>query len=258
MSRKTSPTRIAALLKALAETGNQSLACERAKVSRSWVQLHRSTDPEFDAEVRSAIETAKAHFDSLSANGEGERRPPSGWGFAEGEELVVKGTDGTGRGKRVQVARARAKQWTPRTETRFLTALSSTCNVKAACAAVGLTPASAYGHRRRWRTFRSRRNAAIERGYDRIEFALIEAGCNIFSPREQPPEVDLGPMRVADAIQVLQMHKHQVHGLGGAPGRWRPVSKAEIEATRARILHLLDKEERATARRKARAGGAEG
>ena len=51
MSRKTSPARRAAFLKALSETGNQTIAAERAKVSRSWVQLHRSTDPAFDADV---------------------------------------------------------------------------------------------------------------------------------------------------------------------------------------------------------------
>ena len=38
-----------------------------------------------------------------------ERRPPSGWGFPDGEELLVKGTGGSGGGKRVQIARARRR-----------------------------------------------------------------------------------------------------------------------------------------------------
>jgi len=37
MSHKTSPARRTALFQALRENGNQTLACERAKVSRSWV-----------------------------------------------------------------------------------------------------------------------------------------------------------------------------------------------------------------------------
>ena len=96
MSRKTSPARRAAFLKALSETGNQTIAAERAKVSRSWVQLHRSTDPRFKADVAAAVAEAKAHLDGLGANGEGSRKPPSGWGHLDGEELVVKGSPGGG------------------------------------------------------------------------------------------------------------------------------------------------------------------
>ena len=62
----------------------------------------------------------------------GERgEPPSGWGFLDGEELVVQGTGGSGGGKRIQIARARPRQWTPRIEDRFLATVAATCNVKA-------------------------------------------------------------------------------------------------------------------------------
>ena len=47
---------------------------------------------------------------------------------------------GQARGRRVQIARARVKQWTPRVEDRFLATLAATCNVKAACAEVRMTP----------------------------------------------------------------------------------------------------------------------
>ena len=47
------------------------------------------------------------------------------------------------------VAPALPKQWTPRVEAHFLAALRETCNVKAACAEVGLTQQSGYGHRKR-------------------------------------------------------------------------------------------------------------
>lgn len=127
MSAKISAARRAAFLKALRETGNQTIAHERAKVSRSWVQLHRSTDPQFKADVAAAVAGARA--DLSRADG---RRPPSGWGFLDGEELVVKGSGGSGGGRRVQIARARVKQWTPRIEDRFLATLGATCNVKAA------------------------------------------------------------------------------------------------------------------------------
>src|SRR3546814_3012951 len=60
MSVKFSEARRRAFLKALQETGNQTLAAKQAKVSGSWVQLHRSTDPEFKRQVEEAVAEAKA------------------------------------------------------------------------------------------------------------------------------------------------------------------------------------------------------
>lgn len=73
MSRKTSAARRAAFFKALRETGNQTIAAERAKVSRSWVQLQRSVDPAFKAAVAAAVAEAKAGLSRADG-----RQPPSG------------------------------------------------------------------------------------------------------------------------------------------------------------------------------------
>ena len=59
MSAKISASRRAAFLKALGETGNQTLSAERAKVSRSWVTAQRARDAGFDGAVRAAIEAAR-------------------------------------------------------------------------------------------------------------------------------------------------------------------------------------------------------
>ena len=119
MSRKTSPARRAAFLRRSRETGNQTLAAERAKVSRSWVQLQRSTDPAFKAEVAAAVAEARANL--LAGRGSGSMRPSREWAHLAGEELVVRGS----RGRRVQIARARLHQWTPRVEERFLAMLAA-------------------------------------------------------------------------------------------------------------------------------------
>lgn len=79
MTAKTSQARKDAFLAALEETGNQTLAAERAKVSRSWVSLHRSGDPEFRRLSDEAIAAAKARLGAHP-----ERLPPSGWGFLDG------------------------------------------------------------------------------------------------------------------------------------------------------------------------------
>jgi hypothetical protein len=249
MSHKTSPQRRAAFFQALRETGNQTIAAERAKVSSSWVQLHRVTDPEFKSDVAEAVAEARESLSWAADQARGARgscKPPRGWGHLDGEELVVKGSGGSGGGRRVQIARARLKQWTPRIEDRFLATLAATCNVKAACAEVGFTQASAYGHRKRWPAFATRWDEAIADGYARIEAALVENGCNLFSTPEVPPEAAMPPMTVAEAIQLLHMHKHQVLGLGKAPGKRRrpPPTLAEMKPG---ILRKFEAFERARA-----------
>ncbi|HEV2818366.1 MAG TPA: hypothetical protein VGW40_14230 [Allosphingosinicella sp.] len=238
-----SPQRRAAFLKAVRETGNQTIAAERAKVSRSWVQLHRTEDPEFRRELEAAIKAAKESLTWAPDRVRGTRgsnRPPRGWGHLDGEELVVKGTGGSGGGKRVQIARARLKQWTPRVEDRFLAVLAATCNVKAACAAVGMTAASAYAHRQRWPGFMARWDAAIEVAYRRIEVALDQAAEQLLGTCDLPPEEPLGPMNVDQAIHLMHMHKHQVEGLGKAPGAWRrPRTLDEVRGSILRKLRAI-------------------
>jgi hypothetical protein len=215
MSRKFSEARKQAFLKGVRETGNQTIAAERAKVSRSWVQLHRSTDPQFDADCRAAIAEAKeslAWAPDRVRGTRGSNRPPSGWGHLDGEELVVKGTGGSGGGKRVQIARARLKQWTPRVEDRFLATLAATCNVKAACAAVAMTAASAYAHRKRWPGFAARWDAAIEAGYERLEEELTASAIAFFEPPEPGEpwfEPVVEPMSVRDCISIVRLHERR-------------------------------------------------
>jgi hypothetical protein len=235
MTAKFGAARRRAFLAALGKTGNQTLAAERAKVSRSWVRLHRSGDAEF----RRAMDEAVASF--ALGNGTGNA-PPSGWGFLDGAELVVRGTGGAGGGKRVQIARARVKEWSPRVENRFLATLAATCNVKAACAEAGLTAASAYNHRRRWPAFQRRWDAAVDEGYMRIELGLIESAGSFFSGEALPDAEPLTGMTVDHALHLLHMHKHQVHRIGGRPGlRARPLDIEDVRAEILRRVAVLDR-----------------
>ena len=236
MSAKTSAARRAAFLAALGETGNQTLAAERARVSSSWVQLHRKGDPEFRRESDAAIAEARARLARAPA-----MRPPAGWGSLEGEELVVRGS---GRG-RTQIARARLSQWTPRLETRFFATLAATCNVKAACAEVGMSATAAYNHYRRWPTFAARWDAALENGYVRLELGLLESAGNIFSATDVMLDAPLPPMTIDQAIHLMHMHKHRLHGLGKRPGGLP--KPPDIEKVRASILRKIEAVERGDA-----------
>jgi hypothetical protein len=236
MAKKFSAARRAAFLRALSETGNQTIAAERAKVSRSWVTLHRASDPEFRGRMEAAVAEAKRRLRGASAVA-----PGASWGSLDGEELVVRG----GNGRRVQIARARMKQWTPRLEARFLETLAATCNVKAACAAVGLSVASAYQHADRWAAFANRWQAAVEEGYFRIELQLMERSSRSLSL--SPAQADAGAATDEALFHQLYMHQHGLRGIGKAPGR--PL-KLRLEARDEAVAVLLKGIERVEARKK--------
>lgn len=205
-----SECRRATFLKALEVCGNQTVAAERTCVSRSWVCKERGLNPEFDAECRRVIDAARARLRKAEGN-----RPPEGWGHLDGVELVVRGTNG----RRVQIARARAGQWTARSEDRFLEVFAATCNARAAYAAAGKSKGSAYTHRKRWPGFARRWEEAEETGYWRLEDALFERGANLFSADELPPDAPISRMTVDEALQLLRLHQFQVREIGKAPGR---------------------------------------
>lgn len=267
MSKKFSAARRAAFLKAVAETGNQTIAAERAKVSRSWVTLHRSTDPAFDAAVREALRQAQDRLLGISekgtdphptrpsagppspACGRGEgNQPPKKWRYHQGEELVVRGTGGRRRAgaeplgrPREQIRRARVKEWTARTEQRFLAALAACCNIKRACAEVGLSTASQHAHARRWPAFAAACEQALSIGATRIEAGLLANSAPLWDASEVSPEAPIPAMTAAEAIQLLRLHKK-----GGAgqprrrPGRPpRTASEAEVKAALAAQLAKL-------------------
>lgn len=200
MAAKMDARRRAAYLAALAATGNRTLAAERAKVSRSWVLKLRTTDPTFAADFDAAVATAKARLDGASGVG-----PVGAWRARNGEELTVQ----SGNGRWRQVTRTRLRQWTPRIEARFLAEVGASCNVQRACAAVEMSRQSAYAHRRRWPDFAERWDAAIEQGYDRLAAALVANVGAMLGDTELVPEVDMGPVTVTEAVQLLGRHKRR-------------------------------------------------
>jgi hypothetical protein len=232
MLKKMSQRRRAAFLRALEATGNQTLAAERACVSRSWVCKERSLNAGFDAACRAAIGAAKERLTEA-----GENAPPSGWGHLDGVELVVRGA----RGRRVQVARARAGQISPKVEDRFLAVLAATCNVKAALAAAGISKSAAYTHRKRWPGFARRWHEALEVGELRLELAVAHHAANPASstglPEPAPMAILLTPEQ---ALHSLHMHKNRLFGLGRRPGRQgRPPGIEQVTAKIVRICELI-------------------
>lgn len=231
MHKRMSARRRDAFLRALAATGNITLSAERAKVSRSWVLKARKADPEFDA---ACIEAEWESFETLAASA--DNKPAArGWGHLDGVALVVRGSNR----RRVQIARARVREFSPATENRFLAVLPSTCSVKAACAAIGISKGAAYAHRRRWPGFARRWDAAIEEGAIRLEFALATAHCNPFSSPELPGPAPMPAMGAGAMLHNLHMHKNQLFGAGKRPGLW-PRRRPSIEVVVDGIVERIE------------------
>ncbi|MEP7349262.1 MAG: hypothetical protein ABI668_04825 [Sphingorhabdus sp.] len=240
MSKKASAARTEAFFKALAETGNQTISAERARVSRGWVSLHRSNDPEFKARMEAAVAGARERLSGASAV-----KTSAKWAAIDGEELVVRGSNG----RRAQVSRARLKQWTARGEARFLSVLSATCNVKLACRAVALSVPSAYMHRERWPDFGRRWDEAVEEGYLALEMGMLENAMASIDP-DGPHEVDretaipMEPMTPQQGLALLHMNKHSAFrhwarrtGVRGW-GRNRREEMSDDELTRSLLKKL--------------------
>ncbi|THD36226.1 MAG: hypothetical protein E7773_09940 [Sphingomonas sp.] len=243
MPRKTSPARVEAFFRALAETGNQTIAAERAGVSTVWARRHRAADPVFAERLAATIAAASERLRAAASVG-----PDGKWRMADGEELVVRGRCA----RRVQIARARPGQFTPRTEARFLKALAQCCNVAAASRAVGLTATAAYYHYHRWPDFAKRWDAALEEGYVRLEMALFEAAGRVFRAVDYPQDVPIEPMSFDQAITLLHQHQLRVHGTGKPQGvrrAWKPKTGDEAFAE---LAHKLDRMEKMI---RAREGG---
>lgn len=223
MSAKTSAARRNAFFHALAETGNQTISAERARVSRSWVTLHRASDPAFHARMEACIGEARLRINAAAVVSPGGK-----WRYLEGEELVIRGSNG----RRAQISRARLRQWTAATERVFLRTIASTANVRAACKEAGLSVPSAYVHRRKYDRFAERWDEALEIGEAKLEFVLVTACRNFLGGSDDEIDCD-GPLPTSfdQIFMVLQAYKKEQRN----PNPRRSLPR-EMEEMREEIL----------------------
>ena len=217
MVAKISPRHRQAFLEVLAATGNYALAADQVRVSRDWAFRLRRRDKAFDAACRAAVAAfrnspAPSTFTDSGAGplhhpGSGPGRSPSP-PLRGKEELLLQ----RGNGRRVQVKRARPDQWTLETARRFLMALAGTCNVRMAAEAIGTSAASAQARRRLDPGFARAWEQALEIGYTRLEWNLIEAACCFFEGEVVPQDNPIRTMSVAEAIQSLNRNVRKVKG----------------------------------------------
>lgn len=162
--------------------------------------------------------------------------------------------DGTRRGergeKRIYV------RWTEHQREAFLTNLSATCSVSAACAALEGSLSGVYYLRRTDPAFAAAWRTALQTGYDRLEEALLQRAGAATAAAEEA--LDAGKVDADFAIRLLALHHSRMKAQdSGRTRQQNHVQRATPEETDAALLRqvkiverrLKAKAERENARR---------
>ncbi|MBN8808218.1 MAG: hypothetical protein J0I47_08270 [Sphingomonas sp.] len=134
---------------------------------------------------------------------------------AGGEPVVTRRNDG-----KLQMRAAQPGKLTRQCEQVFLATLGVTCNVRLAAAAAGAAVAAFYRRRRRDPGFAREWRLALERGYEALEMALLDAGSvhshehDDWRHNEPPP---MPPMTANQALQLMYLHQKEARLLAEPP-----------------------------------------
>src|SRR5947209_8957212 len=195
-----------AFLKLLARTGNIRRACREAGAKYGTMQHRRRQHPAFALRWDAAAAFAQARLASgkkrasrLRGNdGEGHRT-------LGGEPHLVRLKNG-----QLQMRRAQPGKLTREAEQAFLAALSATCNVTLAAAAVGSCFGAFNRRRKKDPAFAREMRMALRHGYEALELALVESGLPASHEHgdwrhNDPPAMP--PMTVNQALQLMYLHQ---------------------------------------------------
>lgn len=145
---------------------------------------------------------------------------------------------------RAQCVKTGGAQWSDEAEELFLDVLASSCNVKMAAEATGFHTQTAYRMRRLRPDFAARWQQALEQGYVRLEFALVEAACDSLADADFDAERPIPKMTIDQIMGVLRAHKGEVFGNGRKiPGKH--ARRRSFEEVRDSIIKKIEAIERA-------------
>jgi hypothetical protein len=220
-------------LAALARCGNVRMSAQAAGVDHSTAYLARRRDRRFAESWAAALGEAQGRL-------AGDEAPS-----LAGAEVVRRSRHG-----RPCIAQVGPDRWSADKEAHFLAALEEGANVRRAARAARISTTALYTRRQREPAFAEAWEAAVRSGYLDVEALLIENAKAVLSdaPKPRRPESHerrlKDDMTVADAINILKLHRASVKG--GAPQRydWR-AQEPDIEEVRAEILREVAAMERA-------------
>ncbi len=139
---------------------------------------------------------------------------------------------------KTKIVASRGGRWTLQAEKLFLEHLGATANVRAASAVAGFSPTTAYKQRMTNPGFAARWQEALENGVARLEMLLVHSAGATLEGLPLDGDHPIPRMTIEDVMNVLKLHRAQVHG--GKPQRyaWR-MELPPIEQVQAEIMQRL-------------------
>jgi hypothetical protein len=148
---------------------------------------------------------------------------------------------------RVQMRRAQSGKLTPAGEQAFLAALSATCNISLAAAAVGACFNAFNRRRKKDPAFAREMRLALQMGYDRLEAALLESGLAGSHEHDdwrtnEPPAIP--PMTPAQALQLMYLHQKEARLNAVEPYQIRRRAREPEAAYHERLVQMAEERRR--------------
>jgi hypothetical protein len=156
-----------------------------------------------------------------------------------------------GNGRRLQVRAAREGSWTAANRRVFLDHLATTCNVRRAAQAVGMSEPGAYALRRRDPEFARQWQEAVQLGYEVVEAMLLARAMGTGADAVLPEREDGDPVppspETMDTELAMSLMRQQLAG-GASPGK--RIGPRPRCATKAELVAELNKRIAAVKRRR--------
>jgi hypothetical protein len=219
----------AAFLAELRRTGNVRDAARTLGLHRAMLTKRRAAHPGFAAEWDAALAVANAALASGTHD--------------DAEPRIVRTASG-----KLQLRARKPGDLTPAAEQAFLTALAATANIRLSAAAAGYSHATFYARARAHAGFAREMRLALERGYERLELALLES----VAPdahrddhwRHNAP-APMPPMSPEQALQLLYLHQKEARLLAEPPHlKRRRGETSEAQSYRFHMMYQLRQERR--------------
>ncbi|KQT33425.1 hypothetical protein ASG29_05060 [Sphingomonas sp. Leaf412] len=189
-----------AFLAALRATGNAHAAARATGIGRAKMLKRRAAHPAFATAWDAALAVAQARL-----------ADPAASPVREAPRLVRL------KSGKVQLRAHRPGRLTRAAEQAFLSALSASANVRLSARAAGFSHAAFYARAREHDGFAREMRLAIQRGYERLELALLDstlAEAHADDDWRHNDAPAMPPMTPDQALQLLHLH-HRTAELWG-------------------------------------------
>ena len=141
-------------------------------------------------------------------------------------------------GKKAQMRKTSARNWSKAKEEQFLSVLAETCNVTRAASEAGVSVSHAYRRRKADAAFRGAWMEAIAAAYQRLELVLLErafAGTERMVRRKDGSEERMVEYPNQLALTLLKMHRDT------AVEATTEMPADDVEGVRERLLEKLER-----------------